>query len=125
MMQSPEYLVININHSTRRDRYILLWRPENRGYTFRTTTAGRYSEERIRAHLGYYNCGCAAIAVPYGVIEPLTVMTTPEDCFDGPDGPALLSTPANWKVLIANTIEAPMYAPEPEYRGAPRRKVPA
>jgi hypothetical protein len=116
------YYVISVNHTRREDRYVLLWRPDDRGYTFRTSTAGRYREALIRAYLGYYNTGGAAIAVPCDVIDPLTVMTTPRDQFDGPDGPALLNTRANWKILRANTIEPPKYACEPEYKGAPRRK---
>lgn len=122
MTQFDEYYVISITHSNRRDRYVLLWRSDNAGYTFRTSTAGRYPGERIRESLGYYNSGCSNIAVPCSVIDPLTVMTTPKDCFDGPEGPALLSNAANWKVLLSNTIETPRYPSLPEYRGAPRRK---
>jgi len=116
------FYVISVNHTRREDRYVLLWRPDDKGYTFRTSTAGRYPQERILTNLGYYNTGCAAIAVPADVIDPLTVMTTPRDQFDGPDGPALLNTRANWKILLANTIAKPSYRCEPEYKGAPRRK---
>lgn len=116
------FYVISVNHTRREDRYVLLWRPDDKGYTFRTSTAGQYREVLVRAYLGYYNTGCAAIAVPCEVVDPLTVMTTPRDQFDGPDGPALLNTRANWKLLIANTIEPPKYLPEPQYKGAPRPK---
>jgi hypothetical protein len=49
-------------------------------------------------------------------------MTTPADCFDGPDGPAFLNTAANWELLLANVIEPPRYQPEPQYRGAPKQQ---
>lgn len=115
-----DFYVISVHHTHRRDRYILLWRPDDKGYTYRTSTAGRYPEDQIRAHLGYYNTGCENIAVPVDVIDPLTVMTTPLDQFDGADGPALLNTRANWKVLLANVVAPPAYEPHPAYKGAKR-----
>lgn len=114
-----DFYVISVHHTRREDRYVLLWRPDDRGYTYRTSTAGRYPEDRIRAHPGYYNTG-SNIAVPCEVIDPLTVMTTPRDQFDGPDGPALLNTRANWNILLANMIDKPKYEPRPAYKGAPR-----
>lgn len=119
---SRAFYVISVHHTRRDSRYVLLWRPDDKGYTFRTSTAGRYPEEAVRGHLGYYNTGCANIAVPCDVVDPLTITTTPRDQLDGPDGPALLNTRANWKILLANTIEKPRYAPEPEFPGARRRK---
>ncbi|WP_198387826.1 hypothetical protein [Burkholderia ubonensis] len=112
-----EYYVISNKHTRRENRYVTLWCPDDKGYCFRTSNAGRYSEERVRAHLGYYNSGCS-IAVPCDIIDALTVMTTPDDRLDGPDGPALLNTGAKWKVLLANTIAAPQYPPKPRFKGA-------
>jgi len=116
-----EFYIVSSKHTRRDHRYVTLWRPDDRGYTFRASSAGRYSEDRVRAHLGYYNSGCS-IAVPCEVIDSRTVMTTPRDQFDGPDGPAFLNTAANWKLLLANVIEPPSYPPTPQYKGAPRKK---
>jgi len=116
-----EFYIVSSKHTRRDHRYVTLWRPDDRGYTFRASSAGRYSEDRVRAHLGYYNSGCS-IAVPCEVIDSRTVMTTPRDQFDGPDGPAFLNTAANWKLLLANVIEPPSYPPTPQYKGAPRQK---
>lgn len=115
-----DYYVISVHHTMREHRYITLWCPEDSGYCYRTTRAGKYPSADIRAHLGYYNSGCANIAVPVDVIDPLTVMTTPADRLDGPDGPALLNTRANWKKLIANVIARPEYPIEPQFPGARR-----
>lgn len=115
-----EFYVISLKHTRRDHRYVTFWRPDDKGYTIRASTAGRYTEERVRAHLGYYNGG-VSIAVPCEVIDPLTVMTTPADCYDGPDGPALLNTRAKWSVLLANMIESPAYPALPKYKGAPIR----
>jgi hypothetical protein len=107
-----DYYVISVHHTHKRNRYILLWRPDDKGYTFRTSTAGRYAEEAVRAHLGYYNAGIN-IAVPAHVVDAMTVMTTPADQFDGADGPAVLNTAANWRRLLAAVIAPPKYKPRP------------
>jgi hypothetical protein len=120
-----EFYVISVHHTLREQRYVTLWGPNDGGYYFRTSRAGRYPEDRIMSHLGYYNSGCSNIAVPCDVIDALTVMTTPRDQLDGPDGPALLNTRAKWKILLANTIEKPAHDPRPEFPGARRRREPA
>lgn len=117
---SRDYYVISVHHTMRHHRFITLWCPDDTGYCYRTTRAGKYRGEAIRAKLGYYNSGCGNIAVPVDVIDPLTVMTTPTDGLDGPDGPALLNTRANWKALIANVIARPEYQIEPQFPGARR-----
>jgi hypothetical protein len=108
------FYVISVKHSHKRDRYITFWRPDDRGYTFRLSTAGKYDRDRVMAHLGYYNSGCSNIAVPVEVVDSMTVMTTPKDQFDGPDGPAVLNTPATWRKLIAAVIQEPAYPVKPE-----------
>jgi hypothetical protein len=115
-----DFYVISLKHTRREDRYITLWKPNDRGYCFRTPNAGRYPEETIRAHLGYYNTG-TSIAVPCDIIDAITVMTTPADCLDGPDGPAVLNTRAKWQILLANVIQPALYPPKPQYRGAPKQ----
>ncbi|RQM43817.1 hypothetical protein EHZ19_32205 [Paraburkholderia bannensis] len=113
-----EFYIISEKHTRREDRYVTLWAPDDCGYRFRASRAGRYAEACVRESLGYYNGGCS-LAVPCDVLDPLMVMTTPADCFDGPDGPALLNTRANWKVILANLIATPEYKPHPLYKGAP------
>ncbi|WP_250451155.1 hypothetical protein [Caballeronia sp. ATUFL_M2_KS44] len=113
-----QFYIISLKHTCRDDRYITLWAPDDKGYRFRASRAGRYEEANVLAHLGYYNSGCN-VAVPCDVLDPLMVMTTPADQFDGPDGPALLNTRQNWKVILANVIAEPQYKPHPLYKGAP------
>lgn len=115
------FYVISLKHTWREHRYITFWRPDDRGYTFRASMAGRYPEDRIRAHLGYYNTG-TNIAVPCDVIDAITVMTTPADRLDGPDGPAVLNTRAKWQILLENVIQPALYPPKPQYRGAPKQE---
>jgi hypothetical protein len=107
------YYVISVKHSHKRDRYITFWKSDDCGYCFRLSGAGKYDRDRVMAHLGYYNTG-DNIAVPVEVVNSMTVMTTPKDRFDGPDGPAVLNTPAKWRALIDAVIQEPAYPVKPE-----------
>lgn len=107
------FYVISVHHTLKCNRFILFWRPDDRGYTYRLSTAGKYDRERVIGHLGYYNSGCSNIAVPVEVAESLAVQTTPADMLDGPDGPAVLNTKENWRALLAAVIERPQYKAKP------------
>lgn len=116
-----EYFVLSVNHSRRNSPYILIWGADDCGYRGKIETAGRYTESQVKAHLGYYNSGCSAIAVPCDIAEPLAFTVQP-GFFDDDNGRWLRNNRATWKALLAHVIEKPKYPPEPEYRGAPRRK---
>jgi len=63
----------------REHRYITLWAAEGRGYSWCLTRAGQYSNDRIIAHLDYYNTG-SNIAVPAAIVEILTRPGNPRGC---------------------------------------------
>lgn len=107
-----EYYVLSINHTQRHTPYIILWAPNDSGYRGRIETAGRYTESEITAHLGYYNCGHCAIAVPCDVAEPLAVPVQP-GFFDDDNGRWLRNNRATWKVILSNLITDPKYKPRP------------
>ncbi|HDR9174350.1 TPA: hypothetical protein QDB23_001562 [Burkholderia vietnamiensis] len=113
-----DYYIVSVHHTLREHRYVTLWCADDGGYAFRTTRAGKYPDTVVREKLNFYNCGCANIAVPVDVIDHLATMTTPADMLDGPDGPALRNTRANWKALIANVVARPTYPIEPQFPGA-------
>lgn len=117
----PEFYVVSVKHSHKRDRYITFWRPDDKGYCFRLTRAGKYDLERVIAHTGYYNTGHSDIAVPVHIVDAITVQTTPKDMLDGPDGPAVLNTRANWRKLIAAVVAPTQNPIKPEIMG--RRKA--
>ncbi|MCH1880619.1 hypothetical protein MJ863_13605, partial [Alcaligenes ammonioxydans] len=123
----PDYIVISVMHTLREHRYITLWAEDDKGYRWRLSRAGRYSNDRIMAHLDYYNTG-SNIAVPVAIVESLARPGNPRD-FDGVtlDMPVseLLAVPNTkdvWKTLLANVITPTKYKPHPEYPGARRRK---
>ncbi len=110
--QQIDYYVISVKHSHKRDRYITFWRPDNKGYCYRLTGAGKYPRESVMSSLNYYNSG-SNIAVPVEVADAMTVTTTPGDMFDGPDGPAVLNTATNWRKLVAAVIQPTQYEIKP------------
>ncbi|AKJ28811.1 phage protein [Caldimonas brevitalea] len=113
------YYVVSVNHTHRRHKYITFWRPDDRGYCWALSNAGKYAEANIRAHLGYYNSGCSSIAVRCQIVDPLGVAPIPgHHDFDA--GPVVENTRANWKVLLANMVTQPQYKPHPLFKGARR-----
>ena len=120
-------IVISVKHTLRAHRYITLWAPNDRGYRWRLSAAGRYSRDAIMGALNYYNTGCD-IAVPADVIESLARPGNPRD-FDGVslDDPVseLLAVPNTkdvWKKILAAVIAPTKYKPSPDYPGARRKK---
>ena len=116
-----EYFVISVAHTPRCSRYITLWAPNDAGYRGRTATAGRYTESQVKSNLSYYNNGCDTIAVPCDVLEPLS-HPVPDGFFDTNGGRWLRNNRVTWQEAIKHVIAPPKNTPEPEYRGAPRRK---
>ncbi|KDD42608.1 hypothetical protein [Bordetella bronchiseptica] len=126
-MSMADFYVISVHHTKRHDRYITLWRPDDRGYCWRTARAGKYDRERVNASLGYYNNG-ENIAVPIEIVDAMARPGDPRD-FDGVthDMPisalrAVPNTRDAWKRLIANAIAPTQYPIRAEYPGARRRK---
>ena len=113
MEKAQEFYVISVWHTLRENPYILLWKPNDRGHTFRTSTAGKYAADEIARCPSYYHAGYNNIAVPVEVLDKMTVMTTPADCLDGPDGPAVRNTPENWRKILAALTMPPQQQPKP------------
>jgi len=117
---SDQYYIVSVNHTKREDRYITFWRCDDRGYAYPLSWSGKYAGEHVRAHLGYYNSGCATIAVSCEAVDPLAVDPEPGH-IDNDAGPVVLNNKENWKVLLANVIHEPGYKPAPQYKGARRK----
>lgn len=120
-LSEREYFVLSVGHTQRSNPYIMLWAENNSGYRGRIETAGRYPESLIKSKLAYYNCGCNNVAVPCDVLEPLAFPVKP-GFFDDDNGRWLRNNAETWRLALANVIAEPKYKPEPEYRGAPRKK---
>ena len=116
-----EYFVISVNHTARMNKYILIWRPNNAGYCYRTEIAGRYSEDEINNSLNYYNSGDGTVSVPTEILEKLTEKSQPG--YLDTAGMVVRNNAKNWNVIKANLIQKPKHNVHPEYRGAPHRKA--
>lgn len=114
--------VVNLSHTQRDDLYITVWRPDDRGYCWALSTAGRYPLETVKEHLGYYNSGHANVAVPCDVLDQIAVAPRPGH-HDNDTGPVVANTRANWKLILANTVATPANTPEPVYKGVRFRQA--
>jgi len=116
----PDFIVISLKHTFRRHKAITLWRPDDRGYCWKLESAGRYDEARILNHLGYYNSGCADIAVPFELAERLAQQVE----YDTREfGICLPNNSATWRCLLDGVVRPPKHEPKPEYRGARHKKA--
>lgn len=109
---SEDFYIVSIRHTPARDIYITFWRPDDRGYAYPLSWAGRYPRERVAGHLGYYNDGHNNIAVPCRVVDPLSVAPA-NGLIDNDAGPVVPNSRANWNTLLAAVIEAPAFRPKP------------
>lgn len=119
--EERSFYVVNLSHLNREHKYVTFWRPDDCGYAFPLSWAGRYPESVVREHLRYYNRG-DNIAVPCSVVEALAVDPAKGD-IDNDAGPVVLSNRDNWKVLLANVIETPPSPLVPVYKGARGKSV--
>lgn len=96
---SDFYIVSTRN--TRRDApYITFWGPNDAGYRWALSEAGKYSREQIAGHLGYYSSGESTFAVPSAVADAMGVAPKPRTV-DNDAGPVVPNTPANRQALTA------------------------
>ncbi|MCB1905943.1 MAG: hypothetical protein KDH15_01120 [Rhodocyclaceae bacterium] len=116
--------IVNLSHTQRRDLYITIWRPDDRGYCWALSRAGKYPRDHVMTRLGYYNSGCSNVAVPCGVLDAVAVAPIPGH-HDNDAGPCVENTRANWKLILASVIAQPAYPSLPEFKGARRVRAAA
>lgn len=118
-MSEREFYVVSVKHTHRTDKYITLWRPDDKGYCFRTEAAGKYTESQIAAHLGYYHTGYD-IAVPREVLDAIVMQSEP-GYLDVP-GFVVPNKSGTWFDILYTPKWPLPREPEPQYKGARRRK---
>lgn len=99
-----EFYIVSVQHTKRRDRYITFWRPDNKGYTYPLSWAGKYSRNTVLNNLDYYHQGTDTLSVDAGAIEKIAVEPNP-GVIDGDAGPVVLNSKRNWDVILANLIK--------------------
>lgn len=121
-MAEDQFYIVSVMHTLRRDRYITVWRPNDSGYAYPLSWAGKYSESNVRENLSYYNSGCSNVAVPCHVLDYLAIPPMP-GVIDNDAGPVVPNSAESWRRILANLIAEPAHAPRPEYRGARHSKT--
>lgn len=116
-----DYYVISVHHTMRDHLYITIWRPDDCGYCWALSRAGKYPRDRVMQHLGYYNSGCSNVAVPCEVLDAVAVPPL-KGHHDNDAGPVVENNRANWKLIQANVIAPTQYPSRPEFKGARRIK---
>lgn len=116
-----EFYVISVKHTRRSDLYITIWRPDDQGYCWALSNAGKYGRSRVMAHLGYYNSGCSNVAVLCHVLDGIAIEPKPGH-HDNDAGPVVANNRASWDLINSNLIDPPQYQLRPEFPGARRRK---
>lgn len=109
---SEEFYIVSVCHTPRRDRYITFWRPDNRGYAYPLSWAGKYAKDRVMDSLGYYNDGWNNIAVRCDAVDPLAVAPA-KGMIDNDAGPVVPNSRESWKALLAAVIQKPGARPRP------------
>lgn len=120
-MSKQLYYVVSVKHTRRDQDYITVWRPDDKGYAWPLSWAGKYTEAQINDGLDYYHNGFDSFAIPCGAMDALAVPPQP-GAIDNNAGPVVLNTRLNWKCLIESAKPGAREKPEPQYKGARRRK---
>lgn len=117
MTASDHFYVISLKHTLRNDRYITIWAPDDNGYRWALSRAGKYERDRVMRLLGYYNSGHSDIAVPCHILDEIAVPPIPGH-HDNDTGPCVENNRTNWQLILKNIIAPPAYKPAPLYKGA-------
>lgn len=116
-----EFYIVSLKHTRRDSRYITVWRPEDKGYAWPLSWAGKYSEADVLAQRAYYHRGDDTLAVPCSLLDALAVPPI-KGTIDGNAGPVVMNNKTNWLCILEFALPNPLHTPQPQYRGAPRRK---
>lgn len=113
--------IVSVKHTNREHAYITVWRPDDKGYAWPLSWAGKYSEADVLAQRDYYHRGDDTLAVPCMLLDALAVPPT-EGTVDNDAGPVVLNNRTNWKCILEFALPELMHRPQPQYPGARRRK---
>ena len=113
--------IVSLKHTNREHAYITFWRPEDKGYAWPLSWAGKYDEQAVMAERDYYHRGDDTLAVPCLLVDALAVPPT-KGTVDNDAGPVLLNNKTNWKCILEFALPNPLHKPQPQYPGARRQQ---
>lgn len=117
--EMTDYYIVSVKHTLRNNKYITIWRPDDRGYCWALCNAGKYPHDLVMNRLSYYNTGHSDVAVPCAVLDAIAVPPI-KGHHDFDAGPCIENKRNNWRLILSNVIADPMNEPHPQFRGAPR-----
>ncbi|GFM29233.1 hypothetical protein [Novosphingobium sp. PY1] len=96
-----EYYIVDVRQEWRHKPYITVWRPDDAGYAYPLSWAGRYSKDRIDANPTYYHKhrwpsqrALERFPVACEIVERMGIAPNPRE-IDGDAGPVIPNTGAN------------------------------
>lgn len=63
-----EFLILSLKHTNKKDKYITLWRPDNKGYCWMIDAAGRYKGYQKGYHDSPENIPVPLSMIPFEFI---------------------------------------------------------
>lgn len=116
-----DFYIVSVKHTRRDSLYITVWRPNDCGYAWPLSWAGKYSEGAVTEYLDYYHNGHSSIAVPSEVVDALAVPVIP-GTVDNDAGPVVMNNRENWRRILDAMPWPPADKPKPQYQRAHREK---
>src|SRR4051812_1646912 len=96
-MTTELYYLVSTKHTKREDPYITFWRPNDAGYCWPLSWAGKYSRAEIQANRDYY-ISDNTFPVPCEVVDAIAGPPLPR-LIDGDAGPVVDNTKGKLKYL--------------------------
>lgn len=115
-----DFYIVSLKHTMRSDRYITVWRPDDAGYAYPLSWAGKYHEDSVLNNLSYYNNGDTTIAVPCETLDRIAADPEPKT-IDNDAGPVILNKTSSWRQILDNAIRPTPNSAKPNCKGWARR----
>jgi hypothetical protein len=107
------FYIASMKWTPRGQAYITFWRPNDCGYAWPLSWAGKYDRATVLESLDYYHNGQESIAVACDAVDALAAAPA-KGMIDGDAGPVVLNTPENWRVLLGAVIQPPLHKARPK-----------
>jgi hypothetical protein len=93
------YYLVSVKHTHKRDPYITFWRPDNKGYCYALSAAGKYDYPTIARHWDYY-VSDNTFPVPCEMVESIGIAPR-AGIVDSDGGPVVQNNSENMNRLRA------------------------
>lgn len=99
---AEEYYIADMRRDFRGNPYVTFWRPDNAGYAYPLSWAGKYTERAVVEGGSYYTTrkgrSLVRFAVPVSAVDRIATDPGP-GTIDGDAGPVIINSEKNRRVL--------------------------